>query len=87
MVSKPYNTVAGVFMFDVFDHYPVFAVFKNYFEQVNLKVTIDYRVISDDTLAIFSHNLSKVDLTELLTGLDLNASVGELDSLFLKKYK
>ena len=85
-VSKPYSTVAGIFTFDVSEHYPIAAVFKNFFEQDNVKEAIEYRVISDDILVLCSNNSSKLDFSELLTGLDLNSSVAELDLLTLREY-
>ena len=48
-----------------------------------MKETIEYRVNSDDTPALFSDNLSRLDFSEMLTGLNLNASVSVLDSLIL----
>ena len=35
--SKPYSNIAGIFTFDISDHYPIFAIFKNFFEQGNVK--------------------------------------------------
>ena len=46
-----------------------------------------HRVINEDTLALFSESISKHDLSDLLTGLDLDAYVVELDSLILREYK
>ena len=84
--SNPFSTVACIFTFDVSDHFSIFAIFDKFYEQENVKAKFNYRVINDDTLALFSHNLYKLDFTYLLTGLDLNASVAELDSLILKEY-
>ena len=85
-VSRPYSTVAGVLTHDVSDHFKIFAVFNDFFEQDNVKETIEFRVINDDTLPLFSDKLFKLDFFELLTGLDLNTSVAELYSLILREY-
>ena len=84
-VSKPYSKIAGIFTFDKSDHYPIFAIFKIFFEHDNMKETVEYRVINDDTLASFSENLSEHDLSDLVTGLDLDASIVEVDSLSLRE--
>ena len=46
-----------------------------------MKETVEYRVINDDTLALFCDKLSDHNLSDLLTRLVLKASVAESDSL------
>ena len=85
-VSKPYSKIAGIFTFGISEHFPIFAIFKNHFKQDNVKETVEYRVIHDDTLALFSDNQSEDDLPDLRTGLDFDACVAEFDSLILREY-
>ena len=51
-----------------------------------MKEIVKYRVINDDILTLFSENISKHDLSDLLIRLDLDASVVEFDSLILREY-
>ena len=51
-----------------------------------MKETVKYWVINDDTLALISDNLCKHYLFDLLTELDLDASVAEFDSLIPWKH-
>ena len=51
-----------------------------------MKETVEDRVFNDDTLALFSDNLFNYVLSDLLTGLNLDASVAEWNSLILREY-
>ena len=64
-ISEPLSKIAGFFTFDISDHYQIFGIFMSFFEQDNMKETVEYKGFNDDTLALFSENISKHDQSDL----------------------
>ena len=77
---------SGILECNATDHYPIFIIFKNLFNQFHHCEQITFRLINDSTLANLKNDLENTSFSEILNESDVNISIKKLHEILLQKY-
>ena len=80
------NTVAfesGLFQWDITDHYPVFTILKNLFQNFTNSEIIKFRLINERTLHNFYSSLSRCNFDNIVNHENLDSAFDNLDNILL----
>ena len=80
-ISNALDFDSGLFQWDISDHYPVFAIIRNFFDNSSNKSTIKYRLINDRSLENFYESLERCNFERVLNNDNLDAAFTNLDTI------
>ena len=86
LVSKPFNYSSGLLSFDVSDHFPIFIIYNNFFNQSHSAETVEYRLINNITLEKLYSNLENTSFQDVLDCDDCDLSISKLNNIIITQY-
>ena len=82
-ISNTQSFESGLFQWDITDHYPVFTILKNLFQNFSHCEIIKFRLINDRTLQNFYSSLSRCNFDTILNHENLDTAFDKLDKMLL----
>ena len=76
----------GILTFDISDHFPIFIIYQNVFQNVSLIETIQYRLINERTVNNLIDKLHDVSFDDIIQSDDLDTSIKKLDDIILSNF-
>ena len=86
LVSKPFNYSSGLLSYDVSDHFPIFIIYEDFFNQSHSDETVEFRLINNSTLQLLYSNLSKISFQDIINCDDINLSISKLNNVIINQY-
>lgn len=84
---NPVQLTAGILLSPLSDHYPVFYISNLVFASAHQSnVRISYRVINEYSLSLLYDALYSHDFSDIFNDLDVNSSLGKLESVLFYYY-
>ena len=77
---------SGILECNASDHYPIFIIFKNLFEQFHHCEKITFRLINDSTLENLKNDLESTSFLEIMNENDVNISIKKLHEILMQKF-
>ena len=68
------------------DHYPIFIIFKNFFDRFHLIEQKTFRLINESTLQNFRNDLLETSFSEVINEDDVNISIEKFHAILLQKF-
>ena len=85
-ISNSAQYSSGILSFDITDHFPIFVVFKNFFDRAESNQIIEYRLLNENTLNNLTNNFSSESFDNILNSDDIDFCIEELDKKILTAY-
>ena len=82
-ISNSLQYSSGILSFDITDHFPIFVVFKNFFDMVETNRYIKFRLLNENTLNSLTNHFSSESFDSILNSDDLDFCIEELDKKIL----
>ena len=87
LTSNPFNFISGVFQIDITDHFPIFAIFRDFFPSHREKNTqISFRLTSDARLEALKTKFNSMNLNAILPAIDISQDLDRLENKILQLY-
>ena len=81
--NRVQNVQSGILETNISDHFPIFAVFNNYFSNNEEKCKIEYRALHDSNLENLYINLCSYRVNDFINEDNVNESLNNLDNILL----
>jgi len=83
--KNPISYVSGIIVSAISDHYPIFAVYRNFFTDnlINEVASISYRLLNEKTLSSFSSALSEHDFSDIAQLENVDDSFKKFDDVIM----
>ena len=86
-ISELSNFTSGILTFDITDHFPIFLVYKDIFQNCrNIQEKVTFRILSEVSLGNFYDGLSRESFTEVINETSLDRAVKLFDDKILEIY-
>ena len=86
--TSPYNIFPGILKVDISDHFPIFLIFKDFFNSINKNESrkISFRLASESRLLNLRAAVASTNFDEILNEVDCEVALSKLHELILNLY-